>query len=416
MNAVLYGDMTAFSHLIGRLMSASNDERGQAELVYNECKKHPDILLVKLVQLVHFAEQQDLRGISAILLRKVISKDKLWTSLLPASQTSIKVQLLECVQGEPDRSIGKKLCDTIAELATGILEDSQWPELLPCMFQWVSNPNDILKERALLIFGELAQYITASLMHNLDTILSVFQHCLAPETSHDVRIAALRASANFIQSLETPQERDKFQKLLPSMLQTLTISLNSQEESIAQEALEMFIEVAGVHPRFLRKQLHEIVSTMLQIAEAKGLEDATRQLALEFLITLVDAREQAPGMMRKVPQFMDRIFAVLLDMLLDLEDEQSWYEANDDEEDVGAGSNYEAAQEYLDRAAVSLQGNTVLPVASKLLPAYVSDADWKKRHAALIAISQIAEGCAKCAAGDAEVPCFSRQYGSWFDE
>jgi len=35
-------------------------------------------------------------------------------------------------------------------------------------------------------------------------------------------------------------------------------------------------------------------------------------------------------------------------------------------------------------------------VASQCLPAYASDAaDWKKRHAALICLSQIAEGCSK---------------------
>jgi hypothetical protein len=32
------------------------------------------------------------------------------------------------------KTIVKNLCDTVAELAASIMEDGQWPELLPFMF------------------------------------------------------------------------------------------------------------------------------------------------------------------------------------------------------------------------------------------------------------------------------------------
>lgn len=44
-----------------------------------------------------------------------------------------------------------------------------------------------------------------------------------------------------------------------------------------------------------------------QIARAEQLEDATRQLAAEFLTTLCEAREKAPGMMRKLPNFVPQV-------------------------------------------------------------------------------------------------------------
>lgn len=56
-----------------------------------------------------------------------------------------------------------------------------------------------------------------------------------------------------------------------------------------------------------------------QIVEADALEDATRQLAAELLVTLCEAREKAPGMMRKLPQFIGRLFQALLSFLLDIE-------------------------------------------------------------------------------------------------
>jgi hypothetical protein len=56
-----------------------------------------------------------------------------------------------------------------------------------------------------------------------------------------------------------------------------------------------------------------------QVVEAPALEDATRQLAAEMLVTLCEAREKAPGMMRKLPQFIGRLFQSLLAFLLDIE-------------------------------------------------------------------------------------------------
>ncbi|KAE8734950.1 hypothetical protein F3Y22_tig00000541pilonHSYRG00037 [Hibiscus syriacus] len=82
------------------------------------------------------------------------------------------------------------------------------------------------------------------------------------------------------------------------------------------------------------QQLVDVVGAMLQIAEAESLEEGTRHLAIEFM-------------------------------------------------------------ECLDRLAFSLGGNTIVPVTSEQLPAYLAAPEWQKHHAALISLAQIAEGCAK---------------------
>lgn len=46
-----------------------------------------------------------------------------------------------------------------------------------------------------------------------------------------------------MQSLEAQSDRDKFQSIVPQMLSTIAHVLNAGEETAAQEALEMFIEV-----------------------------------------------------------------------------------------------------------------------------------------------------------------------------
>lgn len=398
LSAILGPDLTHFETLISHLMSSSNEQRSQAELIFNLIKQtDPNSLALKLAQLLSSSPHVEARAMSTILLRKQLTRDDsyIWPSLSASTQSAIKSILLSCIQNENSKSIIKKLCDTISELASNILPENNWPEILPFMFQCVTSDSIKLQESAFLIFSQLAQYIGDTLIPYIKDLHGVFLQVLNNSPSSDVKIAALSAVINFIQCLNSPSDRDRFQDLLPAMMRTLTEALNSGQEATAQEALELLIELAGTEPRFLRRQLVDVVGSMLQVAEAEALEEGTRHLAIEFVITLAEARERAPGMMRKLPQFISRLFSILMKMLLDVEDDPAWYSAEPDDEDAGETSNYSVGQECLDRLSIALGGNTIVPVASEQLPVYLAAPEWQKHHAALIALAQIAEGCSK---------------------
>ena len=79
-----------------------------------------------------------------------------------------------------------------------------------------------------------------------------------------------------------------------------------------------------------------------------------------------------------------------------LQDVPEWHQAESDTHETdGEGELYEFGQECLDRIALALGGANVMPIAAALLPVWAADTDWKKRHAALICLAQIAEGCVK---------------------
>ncbi|KAM3365186.1 hypothetical protein ACQJBY_015128 [Aegilops geniculata] len=390
-------------------MSASNADRAAAEAAFHRLRgSHPEPLALRLASsLAAPATPAELRAMAAVLLRKLLSPTAssdssasapppLWPLLSPDGQVALKAHLLAALQSDPPKPIAKKVCDAISELATLLLPENTWAELLPFLFRAASTPEaPNLQESALLIFARLADYIAESLLDHLMTIHNLLASALAHPTSPDVRIAALSAAVNLVQCLPTNADRDKMQDLLPAMMRALTDCLNSSQEASAQEALELLVELAGAEPRFLRRQIADVAGAMLQIAEAPQLEDGTRHLAVEFVITLAEARERAPGMMRRLPQFVGRLFQVLMQMLLDVEDDPAWHTAETEDEDAGEGNNYGVAQECLDRLAIAIGGNAVVPIASELLPQYLSAPEWQKHHAALITLAQIAEGCAK---------------------
>ncbi|PHT33261.1 hypothetical protein BC332_34947 [Capsicum chinense] len=111
-------------------------------------------------------------------------------------------------------------------------------------------------------------------------------------------------------------------------MRTLTDALSNNDlEDAAVAVLNLFTELARNEPKFLRRQLVVVVGTMIEIAETKSLEEEIRILAVEFMLTLVEAKEKVPGMMKKVPLFTNTCFAILLNLTLDIKDEYRFHTA-----------------------------------------------------------------------------------------
>lgn len=120
--------------------------------------------------------------------------------------------------------------------------------------------------------------------------------------------------------------------------------------------------------------------------------DSWRQLALEVLVTLA---ETAPAMVRKVGgKYIASLVPLVLKMMTDIEEDEKWSfsdEIVDDDND----SNNVVAESALDRLACGLGGKTMLPQIVQNIPSMLNNSDWKYRHAALMAISAVGEGCHK---------------------
>ena len=153
--------------------------------------------------------------------------------------------------------------DTVSGLAERIYDDSEWPELLPFLFECVQSNQPRQMESALRIFADLAGFIMPILLPHVNVMRQQLATCMShPDT--DVKIAGLSATTCFIRELEEDCDRNKFQDLIPVMLQTVSSILSTEEQESAEEALEAFIEIAEAHPTFLRRQLDVVVNNMLQ--------------------------------------------------------------------------------------------------------------------------------------------------------
>ena len=407
-----------FLELISNLTSSENEKRTRCEKIFELCKTTQLGFTVKqlLRALRNPTKVQDEKArqsaeMSAVLLRRSIANREGEFTLTEANGVTsevvsmVKTELLNALREDSMRtdtaskSITNKTRDVVIEVAAHSIDDErdEWPELLPFMFGAISgnDASDKLKETVLFIFGALSNVLGERLKPHLATLHSILQASLQ-HANNDVRLASLSAACSFVEGLSSTEERNAFQDLLPLMLQTLGASLQSGAEDDAQEALAMFIELAETDPRFVRKHLVDIVEAFLSIMENEEYEDGTRSLSCEFLVTLTEARDRAPGMMRKLPNFVPRLLKALLVFCFDVEDEPEWHQCGDEEnDDAGNGDRFDVGSECLDRVAIALGPNAVLGHAAQMVQALLSDPDWRKRHAALHCVSQIAEGCQK---------------------
>ncbi|KAL1510219.1 hypothetical protein AB1Y20_006547 [Prymnesium parvum] len=404
------GDETAiqmadpYEQMVVALMSPDNNMRNQAEAAFNQAKGNPDQLVTALITLLRTNANEQVRQLCAVLLRKAVTSAvtkeqqsmQLLKLLSPQVQQALKSELLQCIEQEPERAIRKKACDAVGQLGVTILNEdpNSWPELLPFMLAATRNGNVNMHEASLVIFNALSDFIAEKMTTHHGMLLDVFRSSLQGDQQLLIRIAALKALASFLMAVTEAKARQPFQELVPAMLQTIATALESRSEESCRSALEVFVEIAESQPKFLKKHMHECVTGMMTIAQNTDLDDSTRQLALEFVLTTA---ENAPSAARKMPGFCATAVTVALQMTLEIEcdtaeDLVEWENEEEDEEDTDI-TNYDVGEQALDRLSIAMGGKAMVPVLFERITEFFKSADWKHRHAALMAISQSGEGC-----------------------
>ncbi|RUS25813.1 importin subunit beta-3, partial [Jimgerdemannia flammicorona] len=282
-----------------------------------------------------------------------------------------------------------------------------WQDLLVVLFECTKSPSAELRESAFRILHSVPSLIADQ---NTDILKSVFSASLGDTSSKEVRTAALKAAVSYLCQADANSQKG-FQELMPQMLNVLAPFLAERDQDSLFDGLTVLIELAENLPRSFRPVFGNVLTFMVTIIKETDLEDRTRQTSLELLLTLA---ESAPAMVRKQPEFCSQVIPLALEMMTDLEDEEKWYSTDDLDEDDDA-ENYVIGEHAMDRLARNLGiffrfiawipsivcvchrlgGNSVLPISFRYIPTMLSSDKWQQRHAALMAISAIGEGCVK---------------------
>ncbi|KAK9980562.1 hypothetical protein ABG768_000160 [Culter alburnus] len=379
-----------FYLLLSNLMSPDNTVRKQSEEAYDTIPGQTKITF--LLQAIRDASAaEEVKQMAAVLLRRLLSSsfEEVYPSLTVDMQTAIKTELLTGIQSDSSSNIRKKVCDIAAELARNLIDDdgnNQWPEILKFLFDSVNSQDVGLREAALHIFWNFPGIFGNQQQHYLEVIKRMLVQCMQDQDNPQIRTLAARAAASFILSNEGNTALLKhFSDLLPGILQAVNESCYRGDDSV----LKSLVEIADTAPKYLRPNLEATLQLSLKLCADTNLTNMQRQLALEVIVTL---SETAAAMLRKHTNIVAQSVPQMLSMMVDLEEDEEWAMA-DELEDDDFDSNAVAGESALDRIACGLGGKIVLPMIKQHIMQMLQNPDWKYRHAGLMALSAIGEGC-----------------------
>ncbi|KAJ2318217.1 importin subunit beta-3 [Coemansia sp. RSA 2704] len=384
--------------LMGKLMSSDNAERSQAEQALNSEWRdvQPQTLLGSLAFLVRRDGEAQARAFAAVLLRRIAFQDvkagdskeddrSVWSVVPAAVHQAVKGELLGALKDETDRGARHKLCDTIAEIAGGEGDDD-WPALLAALYACAQDGNAQLRESAYRVFSACPHLLAEQ---SADAVSGAFGAAFQ-DGEAGVRLAALQAAVAHV--LAAPdKQRAALAAMMPAMLGVLEPLLSAGDEDGLTAALAALVEAAEAAPKLFRAVLGSVVAFATAVGKNDALEAATRQTALELLATLAEA---APGMCRKHAAFCTEMVPVCLQLMSSVADDEAWYAA-DTLDEADSDESHVFGEQTLDRLANALGGKQLLPVAFNYIPQMLAASEWNQRHAALMAVSSIGEGCYK---------------------
>ncbi|EME77845.1 uncharacterized protein MYCFIDRAFT_57383 [Pseudocercospora fijiensis CIRAD86] len=407
---------TALQQLLQALQSTDNTVRANAEEQLNIewVQKRPDVLLMGLAEQMGGSTDDGTRSFASIIFRRIATRaakdaatqesKEIFLQLNHQTKTAIRAKLLEDYANESNKTVRHKIADAVAEIARQYTEEQiltpegvrdTWPELLNALYQASQSPDASLRESAFRIFETTPGIIEKQ---HEEVIIAVFQKGLKDEDVN-VRIATMTAFSSFFQSL-TKKAQPKYFILIPDILGTLVPLKDARESEGLTKALMAVIELAEVASKAFKGVFGPLVTICVQMISDKELEDTARQNALELMATFADYN---PKMCKQdknyITDMVTQCLSMMTDVGLDDDDAEDW-NAQEDVDFDESDSNHIAGEQTMDRLANKIGGKDLLPPTFTWLPRMLQSGSWRDKHAALMCISAISEGCADIMEGE----------------
>ncbi|XP_031115948.1 importin-5-like isoform X2 [Ipomoea triloba] len=392
-------DSNPFFHFLNNLFSDDEAVRRPADSLFNAAmKEFPNALSNKLAFAINSNPNPQIRIRCSTLFSRFL--DNNWLLLVhPMFHTKFKTFFIQLLRDEEDWEALKIHCTCVSKLAALFFPKPGWPELLVSMFQWLCSPDFTLTNPASVILLNILIPKYCRFFYDYADILNLVFQRLMDQGSGDTRLrsAAVGAAVKLIVYLAIPNDYYEYYGLLTGMISVLGDVIFGDQD-LACSVLDEMVVLARGKPWFLAVHIKSMVEAMLKIVSDTGLEEKTRKLAVEFLVTVAEGGDEGYEMIQKLPSnLIEELLAQLLRMLMCVKDDISWMveENADDMEAEGKMSISCYAEEALSRLAIALGGDVILPNSRDMLPGFFEDDDWKKRYAAVTALGLIASGCSK---------------------
>lgn len=155
--------------------------------------------------------------------------------------------------------------------------------------------------------------------------------------------------------------------------------------------MEHLVSVAQDQPIFFRGHLDFVVAAMLQIAACTSLDENTRNMALELIVTIA---ETAPALARKCNALVQGIIPVLFNIMLEMDGDEGEFVRTKYTNEL-PDENCAAGDSALERLAAGMGGRVLCQPILTHVQQFASNPKREYRRAAVAGLHRLAEGATK---------------------
>ena len=408
--------MDELSALLVRLSSADNAVRSEAERQYQSLKVEPSTAAQLPAVLLSVASGAgavvaEHRVLAAVLLRRLLLEDEMYSKLDASGQASLRHGLVEALAQESDTTLKARLCDVVGDLAGTMGDASEWPEVLRYAQQAILSPSPVERETGLTLLGLLAPAYIDVLLADVQTVAAVFQRCLLDDSNEGrVMVAAGRAVHAVLVSLPLESDYEKFRGIVGATLNAMQIALDrlgadQWAEATAVAYAEHLVDMADECAPFFGEHLGHVLTCGLQLAERPHVPSSVRHMLVEFLVSVCSSLYKS---VRKVkgPEgekgfFATRFFSICARLMVGLKDDPSWErqetQEGEDAEDDEDWMDSEVGEQAADRVAHALGLRATFAPITAQLQTLLYSPHWQHQRAGLQLMGNYLEVCVAAA-------------------
>lgn len=384
--------------MIIALNSNDNNERSQAEAVYNQTKKdQPGWLFQALIEVGCNSNNIQGAQLALVLLRKNFSDLFGVVEQFTNDQLAHIKQSLLSRFGAPDtpHPVRKATASAIANLATKLStgDRNAWPNLWELLVSTAGGDNQPTQLRAMCleVFSQVAtMLVTTYFAPQLPRFGQALAACLANNDSQ-LRTKAIECFGEFVHVAEDNQ--------MPVLRQLGTNVVNAYRATVNagndEDATEQAKFIRGIIEESDVTAFQDCYGPLLDVcyecASNQKLEADTRHMALGCLLSVGGKTRVLKGNRA----FVNKLFNLLFEYMLHPEFDGDWEQTYEKEEDEEKKTDFDAGAQGADRLSHIVRGKTMEELAAPCIMQNVNSENWKNRGAALTLLCYVFEGAMK---------------------
>ena len=317
-------------------------------------------------------EDQGIRLLSALCLRRKLTQH--WVSVNKAGQIAIKNLLLELFSKEPSLKVKENIAGVVGHLASLLLPNADWPELIPFIHTCQSNPDALIQRQGILLLSQIVDAIGNLVEGFADQISPlIYNGLISPHLEQ--RLLGVKAFSNIAEHNLSLKCLLKFQSLVPHLVNA---AATGDDETILHDLFDTFSDLVELQ-QFLTPHLELLFKSAMDIASNKTYSENLRIVCLYFVQNSAESKGKLVKKKKDVLNYiLDKSFMIVG------EDEEAY--------DLSDETPIDAALDLLEEFSIHLPNKVIFEPLMNAINTLLQSPNKLHRKAALDIFGVISHG------------------------